>query len=262
MIYIPYKKSLGQNFLSNPRILEKIVAAAELKKEDVVIEVGPGRGDMTKLLAIKAGQVIAIEKDNRLIEILKSKFQISKNVEIIESDVLKFDATCYMLHDFGYKIVANLPYYITSHFLRTVLEEWEPRPELIILVIQKEVAQRILARPPHMNLLALSVQYYAEPKIMGYISKGSFNPVPKVDSAIIKLTTHDKQLTTTETKKLFDLMRIGFSEKRKQLAPVLAKKLGKSKEEIIKNFENLKITPTARPENLSLDDWLKIKEKI
>src|SRR3989338_3838064 len=166
------KKSLGQNFLVNPRILNKIVEAAEISEKDTILEVGPGTGNLTQKLAEKAGKVIAVEKDRRLIEQLKEKFK-DANAEIVEFDVLKLNIETLIenlkLKIENYKIVANIPYYITSRFLRTVFEKW-PKPELIVLTIQKEVAQRIMAKPaqagkpPHMNLLALSVQYYSEPE--------------------------------------------------------------------------------------------------
>jgi len=192
------KKSLGQNFLINKGVLDKVVNSAELDKNDIVLEIGPGKGILTNKLAEKAGRVIAIEKDHRLIESLKEMFltksvygepvesAIAENVEIVEGDILKFDISRFKFKDSGYKIVANIPYYITSNLLRTIFEKW-PTPKLIVVMVQKEVAQRIMAKPPHMNLLALSIQFYAEPKIISYVSKGSFRPQPKVDSAIVKL---------------------------------------------------------------------------
>src|SRR3989344_1984409 len=186
------KKSLGQNWLINPRILDKITVAANISKKDLVIEIGPGTGNLTEKLAQKAGLVVAIEKDRRLIDILKGKFKNQANIKIIESDILTLGIETlnengkFRIEDYHYKVVANIPYYITSRFLRKIFEEW-PKPELIVLTIQKEVARRIMAKPPHMNLLALSVQYYSEPEIINYVSKGNFRPIPKVDSAIIRL---------------------------------------------------------------------------
>lgn len=242
------KKSLGQNFLINQGVLEKIVAAAELTSDDVVLEIGPGTGNLTKLLSEKADRVIAIEKDNRLIDDLAQKFKTT-NVEIVEADVLKLlrsDLDRLLQGPTLYKIVGNIPYYITSHLLKIIFEEW-PRPELIVLTVQKEVAQRIVAKPPNMNLLALSVQLYAEPKIISYVSKGSFRPMPKVDSAIIKLIpkkdTHHPKIESA-----LKLARKAFAGKRKQLQNTLS--------EI--NFESLRIDPRSRPEELGVSDWLKI----
>jgi len=271
------KKSLGQNWLINPHIIDKIVTAAEISKDDIILEVGPGTGNLTKKLAEKAGRVIAIEKDHRLIETLKETLKNYPNVEIVEEDVLKFNPTDYPSLINGYKIVANIPYYITSYLLSKIFEEWfrlpvedprfargesEPQPKLIVLTIQKEVAQRIMAKPPHMNLLALSIQYYSEPEIIGYISKNNFRPVPKIDSAIIKLVPRDQWLVASEQEKLFNLMRLGFSEKRKQLAGVLSKKLKLKKEDILEAFGKTSLKSDIRPENLTLEQWIELEKHL
>jgi len=247
------KKSLGQNFLINAGVLKKIVSAAELNKDDIVLEIGPGTGNLTKLLSERASRVFAIEKDHRLIEELQEKFN-NTNVEITEGDVLKLDVTSYMIHDSSYKIVANIPYYITSHLLKVIFESnnWRmAHPKLIVLTVQKEVAKRIVAKPPDMNLLALSVQLYSEPKIVGYISKGSFRPIPKVDSAIIKLTPYSKTNTESVKKVLF-LAKKAFAGKRKQLKNTLP--------DI--NFTKLNIPAEIRPEELGVSDWLKIADRL
>lgn len=257
------KKSLGQHFLINPRILDKIVAAAEITKEDTVLEIGPGTGNLTKELAEKAGKVIAIEKDRRLINALKLKFENS-NVKIVESDILKLKIESlienYKLKIENYKIVGNIPYYITSNFLRTVLEKW-PKPKLVVLTIQKEVAQRIMARPPHMNLLALSVQFFSEPKIIRYISKENFRPRPKVDSAIIKLISK-KELPIDNPERFFKISRAGFLGKRKQLINSLSANLKKEKKEIEKNLKEAEIDLKSRPEELDIDSWVRIAKII
>lgn len=266
------KKSLGQNWLVNPHILDKIVAAAEISKDDIILEVGPGTGLLTKKLAEKSGRIIAVEKDPRLISKISQLASQFRNIEIVEKDILKFNPANYKSQDMRYKIVANIPYYITSNLLRKIFEEW-PQPKLIVLTVQKEVAQRIVAKPPpksskaasgqaHMNLLALSVQYYSEPKVIAYISKNNFRPIPKVDSAIIKLTINDPRPATEESKKLFKLIKMGFSEKRKQLASILAKKLGTRKEKVIETFQKLDIAENTRAENLSLEQWEKLQKLI
>lgn len=269
MTVVKPKKSLGQNWLVNPHILDRIIEAAEIKPEDTIVEVGPGTGNLTKKLAgifeqgseQKAGRVIAIEKDHRLIQELRQKFQNS-NVEIIESDVLEFNPRNYELQAISYKIVANLPYYITSNFLRTVFENW-PKPKLIVLTIQKEVAKRIMTpsissgrtKPLHTNLLALSVRYYSDPKIISYISKNNFYPVPKVDSAIIKLSPKSETPNSEDTKKVFRLIHAGFSEKRKLLVSNISKNTGIDKEKILEALFREGIDPKARAENLSLKEW-------
>jgi len=270
------KKSLGQNFLINPRILNKIVKATEISKEDVILEVGPGPGNLTEKLAEtlrqssrQAGKVIAIEKDRRLIEMLKEKFSAyggpaagwkDTNVEIVEGDILKISTDDLGLKTDNYKIVGNIPYYITSRFLRTVFEDW-PKPKLVILTIQKEVAQRITAKPPHMNLLALSVQFFADPKIVGYVSKENFRPRPKVDSAIIKLTPKEK-LPADNPEKFFKIIKAGFAGKRKQLANNLSKKFGIIKEELLRIFAETGIQSKDRAENLSLEQWIELSNYI
>lgn len=268
------KKSLGQNFLVNEGVLEKLVSAAELTNRDTVLEVGPGTGNLTKNLSKRAHRVIAVEKDRRLIEELRNYFSPDSkefsNVKIIEGDILRVSpasiskASGETLRGFEYKIVANIPYYITSNFLRTVLEKWSrssddrgsstksgPKPKLIVLTVQKEVAKRIVAKPPDMNLLALSVQLYSEPKIISYISRGSFRPIPKVDSAIIRLTTYDK-LPTTSPEKVLRIAKKAFAGKRKQLKNTLREV----------DFKFLNINPESRPEELKVDEWIRIADSL
>ncbi len=260
------KKSLGQNFLVNQHVLDKIIIASEIKKDDIILEVGPGTGNLTAKLILEAKEVIAVEKDRRLIDLLQAKFTkpafVTKAgfVKIVEEDILEFDPEAYSLKSGGYKIVANIPYYITSHFLRIVFEKW-PRPELIVLMIQKEVAQRIMAKPPHTNLLALSVQFFANPQIISSVGRGSFQPAPNVDSAIIKLTPiiHDESI---DTELLFKVIRSGFSEKRKQLINNLAKNFKLDKEKIKNILSSVGIKENVRAENLSLEEWQKLAQLL
>lgn len=248
------KKSLGQNFLANPSIVERIVNAAEIGKNDTVLEVGPGTGNLTRALALRASRVIAIEKDHRLVEELRTT--MPSNVEIVGGDALYFDPTGHSLSANGYKIVANIPYYITSHFIRAVFESW-PQPQLIVLMVQKEVAQRIMARPPSANLLSLSVQFYSVPKLLFRVSRGNFRPIPSVDSAIVSFMPHKPPLPIEHTEKFFRLIRTAFSGKRKQLANSLSSIAG-NKEDAIRALETAHIAPSARPEKLSMEDWLRL----
>lgn len=250
------KKSLGQNFLSNPVVLDKIIAAAELNKDDIILEIGPGRGDLTEKLSGKAGRVMAIEKDHRIIDGLRDKFK-DTNVEIIEGDILKLGIENLKFKESNYKVIGNIPYYITSNLLRTIFEKW-PRPKLILLMVQKEVAQRIVARPPDMNLLALSVQIYSEPKIVSYVSRGSFRPIPKVDSAIIKLIPRERQRKIGDI--FFKVTKAGFLGKRKQLINNLSKNLGLSKEQASETLRKAGLDEKIRAENLSLEQWGKLSE--
>src|SRR3989344_9199966 len=183
------KKYLGQHFLKNKKILEEMARSAEVSKQDIVLEVGPGLGSLTEILVERAGKIIAVEKDRDLIPYLQEKFRNQKNIKIIQGDILKLPSL--RRRGFGevnYKIVANIPYYITSRFLRIFLSNSKVRLKLMVLMVQKEVAERICAKPPKMNLLALSVQAYARPEIIRRVPKNFFSPPPKVDSAILKLS--------------------------------------------------------------------------
>ncbi|MDP3762909.1 MAG: 16S rRNA (adenine(1518)-N(6)/adenine(1519)-N(6))-dimethyltransferase RsmA [bacterium] len=237
------KKYLGQHFLKNKKILKEIAAAAELSKKDVVLEVGPGHGELTEFLAQVAGKVIAVEKDRELIPFLEEKFKNIKNVKIIQGDILK-------IRNLGvknYKIVANIPYYITSHFLRTFLEA-KNKPKLMVLMVQYEVAKRILAKPPEMNLLALSVQAYARAKFIRKVLRGNFVPAPKVDSAIVKIMI--KHRVSNNEEKILKLAKLAFQQKRKMLRHSL------------KNYKLPKKFLQKRPQELSLGDWKKIFSNI
>ncbi|HVZ11113.1 MAG TPA: 16S rRNA (adenine(1518)-N(6)/adenine(1519)-N(6))-dimethyltransferase RsmA [Candidatus Paceibacterota bacterium] len=253
MTSIAAKKSLGQNFLINPGVAERIIEAAELTPSDSVLEIGPGTGLLTRLLAQQAGAVIAVEKDRRLIETLRQEFENSP-VRIIEGDALEFSPAEYSLAPGNYKIVANLPYYITGRFLKTVFEKW-PRPNLLVIMVQKEVAQRIQARPPHMNLLAAAVQYYAEPETIMQVSAGSFRPIPAVDSAVVRLRPWPELGPN-----FLALARIGFSSKRKQLLSNLSERF--DKEIILSAFEKVGLLPTVRAENLSVTQWQQLARNL
>ncbi|TSC73773.1 MAG: 16S rRNA (adenine1518-N6/adenine1519-N6)-dimethyltransferase, partial [Parcubacteria group bacterium Gr01-1014_44] len=203
------------------------------EKDELILEVGPGEGILTDILAQKGVDVLAIEKDSRLIPILKDKFKNQKNVTILEDDILKLKIETltgnWKLKIENYKIVGNIPYYITSHLLRIVLENW-PKPKLILFMVQKEVAQRIVAKPPKMSMLSLAVQFYAEAKIVKNVSKNNFRPIPKVDSALIKIIPKQGPEILTKDYKLktinfFKLARAGFSNKRKQILNSLVNNL-------------------------------------
>jgi len=248
-------KGLGQNFLVDKNTLQKIVDAADLKSTDVVLEIGPGIGTLTKELAQRVKKVIAIEKDRKMLGILQKTLKEFKNVEIISGDALKTDFS--FLKE--YKIVANLPYYIASPVIRRFLEI-EKQPEMMILMVQKEVGQRICAKPPDMSLLAVSVQFYADPKIISYVSNGCFWPSPKVDSAIIKIVPK-KRLEEVSPDLFFKVVKAGFSHKRKQLVNNLTTlkltngvKLDKDKISSWLLENNTK--PNQRAETISVADWI------
>jgi len=296
-------KRLGQNFLIDKNVLQKIIEAAKLKPTDIILEIGPGLGILTIELAKRVRKVIAVEKDRQLCTILKNILNAPnvKNVEIIEGDILKIESTFRLdrnesLTNYNYKIVANLPYYIVSPVMRKFLEAENP-PQLLVLMVQKEVAQRIVANPPQMNLLAVAVQFYAQPKIISYVSKNSFWPRPKVDSAIIKIVprklskdyslrrtyrrpsghgvplrgTNEAEIegsrlagatdlilrannSSIDTKLFFQLVKSGFSSKRKMLKNNL--KIEKS------ILEKIGLDPKIRAENLSIEDWIKLSRVV
>ncbi|MDO8655276.1 MAG: 16S rRNA (adenine(1518)-N(6)/adenine(1519)-N(6))-dimethyltransferase RsmA [bacterium] len=179
------KKHFGQNFLVNMGVTPKMLASAELSKADTVLEVGPGLGAITRELGLAAHQVVAVERDRELVKTLREEFSGASNVEIVQGDMLKASLGKDGLNlKKGYKVVANLPFAITGPLIRKFLEDDNP-PSLLVLLVQKEVAQRICARPPDMNLLAASVQFYCQPRLVSVVSKGVFWPQPKVDAAIL-----------------------------------------------------------------------------
>ena len=178
------RKSLGQNFLTDPVLLGRIVATADLCPDDVVVEVGAGTGTLTRLLAAEAGRVVAVELDDGLVAILRRELAGLDNIEILHHDILQFSSAEYPDH--GFKVVGNLPYYITSAVLRHFLEN-VPRPSLMVVTVQREVADRIIAQPGKMNLLAVSVQYYGQPRVVARVPAGAFYPAPNVDSAVVRI---------------------------------------------------------------------------
>jgi len=265
-------KRWGQNFLIDERVLKKIVDSANLKKSDIVLEIGPGIGTLTQELAKRVKKVIAIEKDKKMCEILKDVLEgwNVKNVRVVNADILKLDPKTYILKP--YKIVANLPYYIVAPVIRKFLELTETRPLQMILMVQKEVAQRICAKPPNMSILAVSVQFYAKPEILFYVSKNSFWPQPKVDAAVIKIVPFDwskkfvwahshfasRRRASAFRMLFFKIVRAGFSHPRKQLVNNLSKMLKLNKEKIKGWLSENGIEPTQRAETLTIKDWAKL----
>ena len=261
-------KGLGQNFLIDKKILEKIITAADINRPpsalsggggDTILEVGPGIGVLTQALAERGERVVAIEKDETMIEILKETVKDFKNIEVINADILKIDPADYKLANGKYKIVANIPYYLTSPLIRKFLEE-KNRPTEIILMLQKEVAQRICSTPPDMSLLSVSVQFYAEPKIISYVSKNCFWPAPKIDSAIIKIVPENKYSVPTDL--FFKVVKAGFSQPRKQLAGNLSKTLEIEKKKTAEWLLKNGIEPKQRAETLSIADWVNLANSL
>ena len=261
---IKAKKSLGQNFLKNETVLQRIIESAEISPNDTVLEIGPGTGALTEKLSKVCKKVIAIELDDRLVEMLRNKLRNQENVEIIHDDILKINlpelVLRYKIQDTRYKVVANLPYYITSSIIRLFLETKFP-PSEMILMVQKEVAERIVAKPGEMSILAVSIQYYAQPEYLFTVPKTAFDPMPKVDSAVIKITRNKRQETKDkqDMKKFFRIVRAGFSAKRKTLANNLSNSLQIDKKEIEEKLISLGFSKNTRAQELGIDDWKKLK---
>jgi len=246
-------KRLGQNFLIDKTAIKKIIEAADLNSNDVVLEIGPGSGVLTKELAQRAEKVIAVEKDQRMIEILKEELKGFNNVEVIQGDILKN----IKFKNKKYKVVGNLPFYLSAPVIRQFLESDNP-PREMVLVVQKEVGQRICAKPPKMSILAVSVQFYSQPKIISYISQRSFWPSPKVDSAIIKISLESPQKPKINRDLFFKIVKAGFSQPRKQLINNLSKGLKMDKEKAEKWLLENKIQPSQRAETLNIEEWVNL----
>ena len=252
------KKSLGQNFLVDEDALARIVAAADLAPTDCVLEIGPGQGVLTRALAEHAAQVVAVELDDRLVEPLRGSFAAMPHVRIVHGDILELDPAA-LIGAAGsgaqaYKVVANLPYYITSAVLRHLLEATAP-PTLAVLLVQWEVAQRICAEPGDLSLLAIGVQFYADPQLVSRVPARAFRPVPKVDSAILRLDRRPAPVVTTPATPFFTVVRAGFGQKRKQLANSLSAGLARDKASITAALLAAGIEPSRRAETLSLAEW-------
>jgi len=250
------QKRLGQNFLENPAILQRIVDAAELTPDDLVLEIGPGLGTLTRPLAASAGRVLAVELDEHLAAILPGILADCPNVEVIHGDILALDpAILFPERPAGYKVVASLPYYVTSAVLRHLLESLA-RPCLMVLILQREVARRLVAGPGEMSLLAVSVQFYGRPRIVAHIPAGAFYPPPQVDSAVVRIDVYDQPpVPVDDAGSFFRVVRAGFSQRRKQLRNALSHGLGRPVEEIVAALERAGIAPQRRAETLSLAEW-------
>ncbi|MFA5994122.1 MAG: 16S rRNA (adenine(1518)-N(6)/adenine(1519)-N(6))-dimethyltransferase RsmA [Parcubacteria group bacterium] len=252
---------LGQNFLKDPIVLEKIIQASDITKADFVLEIGPGEGVLTEKLAPFGKKVIAIEIDDTLIEPLKNKFAANKNVVIWHDDILRLHLPQLLqeqapLRADHYQAIANIPYYITSPIIRLFLEQ-EHQPQEMILMIQKEVAERIVAPQGQLSILAVSVGYYATTEILFLVDKKSFDPMPKVDSAVIRITPRRK-FNKIEDKKFFRLVKAGFSAKRKTLLNNLSTSLQIKKEVVEKILLQLSLDTHTRAQELTIADWEKL----
>lgn len=245
------RKRLGQNFLQDRSFLARIVAAAEASEDDEVLEVGPGTGVLTAELARVCRRVVAVELDDALFTLLTGTIGNEPNVELIHADALAIDPCAHFAGP--YKLVANIPYYITGQLIRSFLES-ECQPGVLVLMLQREVAERMAASTGRLSLLGVSVQYYAQVRVMGRVPAGAFFPRPKVDSAIVRLTPYRRR-DSAEADAFFHVVRAGFSMPRKQLANTLSAGLSLSRDETNALLASAGVDGRLRPERLSVSDW-------
>ncbi len=247
-------KGLGQNFLHDPSALNNIINSAEISKSDTILEIGPGLGSLTHFLANSAKQVVSVELDHDLVRVMQNEMADYSNVRIIEGDILRFSPAELMGNE-NFLVVANVPYYITSAIFRHLLDK-PPRPSRIVMTIQKEVAERICAKPGDMSLLTLSIQVFGQPKITHIIPAEAFHPIPRVDSAIIRIDIMPEPAIETELLySFFHLAKAGFSQKRKTLRNSLSAGLRLTSAETVSLLEKSSIDPMRRAESLSINEW-------
>ena len=250
---LEHKKSLGQNFLFDENVLLRIVDAAALQPDDEILEIGPGLGSLTRQLASKARRIVAVELDGRFMPVLQNELADLDNVAIVHGDILEQDPAS--LFEGPYKVVANVPYYITGAILRHLLGG-EHKPTGMVLTVQKEVAQRLTAVPPNMSLLAVSVLYYGEVERVTTIKAGAFWPRPDVDSAVIRIDVRRQDAgDEAQEKAFFKIVRAGFSQKRKQLQKNL-RQLGNDRTAVTAALEQANIDGKRRAETLTINEWL------
>ena len=248
------KKSLGQHWLKDPEILADIAEAAELTGDDVVLEIGPGLGTLTSRLLARANSVTAVEFDADLARKLPGQFP-GKKLTVVNQDILQFDLNQLPKN---YKVVANVPYYITSKIVEKLMTA-ENKPSIAVLLVQKEVAERIAAEAGNMSVLSVSVQIFAEAEIDIEVPRQFFTPPPKVDSQVVVLRTRNNPLITPEDQRdLFRIVKAGFSAKRKKLRSSLSGGLGIDKSVAEELLKNAGISPDARAEDLAIEDWKRL----
>ncbi|MBU1092655.1 ribosomal RNA small subunit methyltransferase A [Patescibacteria group bacterium] len=257
------QKRLGQHFLVSSDVLDNIITAAKLTPKDKVLEIGPGFGTLTRALAQKAYRVVAVEKDTAMIKACRGINADLTNIQIIEGNALALSKQFFQQYfpKTNYKLVANLPYYLTSAIIRFFLNG-SHRPDMMVLMVQKEVAERIVATPPDANLLSVAVQFYGAPEIVTIVPKQNFWPMPKVDSAVIRITPYKKPHANIEDNKFFRLVKAGFGERRKQIHNSLAGGLHLAPSIIEKVLAKSGIEPTRRAQTLNLKEWIKLYKNI
>jgi 16S rRNA (adenine1518-N6/adenine1519-N6)-dimethyltransferase len=251
------QKGFGQNFLRDERYLQRIVQAADLQPTDVVLEVGPGLGALTRELASRAQRVVAVEIDRGMAEALKPVLAAYPDATVVNADVLDVDPA-ELVGGGPYKVVANLPFYITSPILRHFLEGTRAHPTRMVVMVQREVAERMVARPPEMSLLSVSVQLYGLPRVVTFVPAQAFYPPPKVASAVVRIDVYPRPAVDCEPEKLFKVVQAGFSQPRKQLHNAIAQRLWLPKDAAPKLLEEAGVDPMRRAQTLSLEEWGRI----
>ena len=253
--YTPAKKSLGQNFLVDRRIVSRIIAAAELSSNDAVLEIGPGRGILTRPLAERGASLTAIELDDDLAAALSDEFAAQPQVHIVHADAREVDIPSLVPQDTPYKLIANLPYYAAQPIIRRFLEA-QHKPTLMVVMVQREVARNMTAAPGDMSLLSVATQLYGKPRIVSSVPPRAFRPAPKVTSAIVRIDViPEPALPIDSIDAFFTLARAGFSAPRKQIHNCLQQGLSISRAEAEAMLSDALIDPRRRPQTLSLDDW-------
>jgi len=253
------KKSLGQNFLFDDNILHRIADAAFISHRDQILEVGPGLGSLTRHLARQAGRVVAVELDDRLMPLLSQNLRAFEHVDLIRADILELEPATYF--EGQYKAVGNVPYYITGAILRHLLTS-QPRPGMLVFTVQQEVGQRITAQPGDLSLLAVTVRLYAQAETLFKIKAGAFWPRPAVDSVVLRMTPYEEPLLPIqEESAFFRLVKVGFSQKRKQLQKNL-RALGLPRDRLEQALDIAGIAGRRRAQTLSLPEWLRLYEAL
>ena len=253
--YAPAKKSLGQNFLVDRRIVSRIIAAADLSPGDTVLEIGSGRGILTRPLAERTATLTAIELDDDLAATLTNEFVEQSHVRIVHADAREIEIASLIPHDSPYKLIANLPYYAAQPIIRRFLEA-EHKPSVMVVMVQREVARNMTATPDKMSLLSVATQLYGKPRIVASVQPRAFRPAPKVTSAVVRIDVYSQPALALESvDAFFNLVRAGFSAPRKQIHNCLQQGLSIPRLESEAILSDADIDPKRRPQTLSLDDW-------
>ncbi len=264
------RKGLGQHFLVNSGVLKNITHAADLSPQDLVLEIGPGLGILTRELVEQSGYVIAVELDPHMVELLQQTLSEYKNFSLIHKDVLEIEPQDIIEQEISkfpssvnpkqYKLVANLPYYITQPIIRRFCEA-KLKPSVMVIMVQKEVAKNIVAQPGDLSILAIAVQFYGKPQIVGYVPAGNFYPAPKVDSAILKIDMYTQpRYPVSSEAHFFKIVRAGFCAARKQVANSLAQGLAITKPEVLSLMQPAGVDPQKRAETLTLEEWSRLEK--